>query len=222
MDFGYSLDPGYIVEHLGELSLGLVWTVVLTSIGIVGGTLFGLVGGALRSHRVRTVSPLIVAGVEFIRTTPLFVQIFFLYFGLPEIGLKASGFVVASLALVIWGAAYNVENFRAAIEAVPKEYHEAARALGLKPISIFILVTLPVTIRLAIPSVTNTSVETLKNSALMLAISFPELTDTAVNLVAVSFRVFEVFITIGVVYLLLTAGLTRAMREIEHRIAWTL
>lgn len=220
MDFGYELDPGYIVEHLGELSLSFIWTIVLTTIGLVGGTLLGLVGGAIRSYRVRIASPLIGACVEFIRTTPLFVQIFFLYFGLPDMGLRASGFIVACLALVMWGAAYNVENFRAAIGAVPKEYHEAAQALGLRPIPVFLLITLPVAVRLAIPSVTNTSAETLKNSALMVAISFPELTDTAVNLVAVSFRVFEVFITIGAVYLLLTAGLTRMMREVERRMAW--
>jgi len=222
VNVGYELDPGYIIEHVGELSLGLVWTVVLTAIGLVGGTLFGLVGGAVRAYRIRAASPLVGACVEFIRTTPLFVQIFFLYFGLPEIGIRASGFTVACLALVIWGAAYNVENFRAAIEAVPKERHEAAQALGLRPVPTFILIVLPEAIRLALPSVTNTSVETLKNSALMLAISFPELTDTAVNLVAVSFRVFEVFITIGAVYLLLTVCLTRAMREIERRMAWPL
>ncbi len=220
MNFGYALDPGYIVAHLADLAAGLLWTLALTAIGLAGGSALGLIGGAVRAYRVPLLSPLVGGCVELIRTTPLFVQIFFLYFGLPDLGVRVSGFAVASAALVIWGAAYNVENFRAALEAVPRPYREAARALGLRPLQAFLAVALPVACRIAMPSVTNTSVETLKNSALMLAISFPELTDTAVNLVAVSFRVFEVFITIGAVYLLLAAGLTRAMRGLERRLAW--
>lgn len=220
MNFGYQLDPWYIVEHLPELASGLAWTIALTVSGIVGGTALGLVGGAIRSYRVRVLSPLVGGFVEIIRTTPLFVQIFFLYFGLPEIGVTASALTVANIALIVWGAAYNVENFRAAIDAVPPGCRDAAKALGLNRLRTFQLVVAPVAIRIAMPSVTNTSVETLKNSALMLAINFPELTDVAVNMVAVSFRVFEIFITIAVTYLFLTAALTRAMREIEHRMAW--
>ena len=220
MNFGYQLDPGYIVTHLGELASGLLWTIVLTGIGIAGGTLLGLVGGAIRSYKIPYLSPAIGVFVEAIRTTPFFVQIFFLYFGLPEIGITASAFSVAVTALVVWGAAYNVENFRAAIDAVPAGCHDAARALGLNGWRAFRLVVVPIAARIAMPSVTNTSVETLKNSALMLAISFPELTDVAVKMVAVSFRVFEVFIVIGVTYLVLTAALTRAMREFERRLAW--
>jgi polar amino acid transport system permease protein len=158
--------------------------------------------------------------VEAVRTTPLFVQIFFLYFGLPEIGITAPALAVATMALVIWGAAYNTENFRAAIEAVPPGFHEASRALGLRSRRMFLLVTAPIALRIALPSVTNTSVETLKNSALMLAISFPELTDVAVKMVAISFRVFEVFTTIAVTYLVLTMLLTHAMRTLERRLAW--
>lgn len=220
MSFGYALDPGYVAAHLGELALGLGWTVVLTVIGFLLGTLLGLLGAAVRVARVPLLSPIVAAAVEFIRTTPLFVQIFFLYFGLPDLGLRAPGFVVASAALVIWSAAYNVENFRAAIGAVPRSYHEAALALGLKPRTVFRRITLPMALRLAMASVTNTGVETLKNSALMVAISFPELTDTAVDLVAVSFRVFEVFTVIGAAYLLLTAAFTWLMRRLERRMAW--
>jgi len=220
MNFGYQLDPGYILAHADALLAGLAWTVALTAIGLVGGIALGILGGVARAYHVPVVSPAIACVVEFIRTTPLFVQIFFLYFGLPELGLELPGLAVASLSLVIWGAAYNTENFRAAIEALPHGYAEAARALGLRGRATFRLVSLPILIRYALPSVTNTSVETLKGSSLMLAISFPELTDTTINLVSVSFRVFELFFVLGITYLLLAAALTRLMRAFENHLAW--
>jgi polar amino acid transport system permease protein len=220
MGFGYQLDPGYVVAHAPELLFGLVWTVVLTGIGVAGGILFGIGGGILRAYRVPIVSPLVAAIVEFIRTTPLFVQIYFLYFGLPELGIQMPAFTVGALALVVWGGAYNTENFRAAIEGVPGHFSEAARSLGLRPATVFRLVTLPIAARFAMPSVTNTAIETLKGSSLMLAISFTELTDTTMNLISVSFRVFELFFVLGAAYLLLSAGLSRLMRAAEHALAW--
>jgi polar amino acid transport system permease protein len=220
MDFGYNLDFWYLVRHAGELALGLGWTVAITAVGIAGGVVLGFAGAVVRVERVRGLALVVAALVEFIRTTPLFVQIFFLYFGLPEIGLDLDALGVACVALVVWGGAYNVENFRAAIESVPRSWREAAAALGLRRFQIFRLITAPVAVRIAMPSLTNTAIEILKGSALMVAISFPELTDTGINLVAVSFRVFEVFIALAAAYLLLAAGLARGMRALESRLAW--
>ncbi len=220
MNFGYQLDFSYVLDHAGELAAGLGWTLALTAIGVVGGVAGGLVGGIIRAYRVPILSPVVGAGVTFIRATPLFVQIFFLYFGLPELGVNLPALWVAALSLAIWGSAYNTENIRPAIEAVPLAYREAARALNLPPVATFRLVILPIATRYALPSIANTAVETLKGSSLMLAISFPELTDVTMNLISVSFRVFELFFVLGAVYLLLSAGLTRAMRGLERRFAW--
>lgn len=220
MNFGYDLDFSYLLQHDRELALGLCRTVAITAVGIAGGVVLGFGGAVARVERVTALSPIVAALVEFIRTTPLFVQIFFLYFGLPEIGVNLDSLWVACIALVIWGGAYNVENFRAAIEAVPPSWREAAIALGLRRGQTFRLITAPVALRIAMPSLTNTAIEILKGSALMVAISFPELTDTGINLVAVSFRVFEVFIALGAAYLLLAAGLARGMRALEGRLAW--
>jgi His/Glu/Gln/Arg/opine family amino acid ABC transporter permease subunit len=220
VSFGYQLDFGYVLDHAGELGAGLAWTLALTAIGLIGGLCGGLVGGVIRAYRLPLASPAIAAFVAFVRATPLFVQIFFLYFGLPELGLNLPAGVVAGLSLVIWGSAYNTENVRAAIEAVPPHYAEAARALGLRPATTLRLVILPVAARFAVPSITTTAVETLKGSSLMLAISFPELTDVTMNLISVSFRVFELFLVLGAAYLLLSVGLTQAMRALEQRLTW--
>ncbi len=218
--FGYQLDFFYVLDHASALLAGLGWTVVLTAIGLLGGVAGGLAGALIRVYRAPVASPLVAGGVAFIRATPLFVQIFFLYFGLPELGIELPAVAVAALSLVIWAAAYNTENLRAAIEAVPAGYIEAARSLGLRPRGIFRLVVLPIALRYALPSVANTAVETLKGSALMVAISFPELTDVTINLIAVSFRVFELFMVLGAAYLLLSAGLTRSLRGLEQLLSW--
>jgi polar amino acid transport system permease protein len=220
VNFGYQLDFVYVLHHAGALATGLAWTVVLTAIGVLGGVAGGVLGGAVRAYRAPVVAPLVGAVVEFIRATPLFVQIFFLYFGLPELGVRLPTLAVACLSLVIWGSAYNTENLRAAIEAVPVGFDEAARALGLRPRLVFRLVTLPIALRHALPSVANTAVETLKGSSLMLAISFPDLTDVTMNLMSVSFRVFELLLVLGAAYLALAAALTWLMRKLERHLAW--
>lgn len=218
MNVGYTLDPGYILEHLPELADGLLWTVILLVVGCAGGTLLGLLGGTARAFRLPILSPIVGGIVEIVRATPLFVQIFFMYFGLPEIGIKLTAGATACISLVIWSAAYNTENFRAAFESIPRGLTEAARSLGLKFPQIILTITFPLALRIALPSLTNTAIETLKNTALMVAISFAELTTTAIDLVSVSFRVFEVFIFIGAIYLILGYLMSRFARMIEQRL----
>jgi polar amino acid transport system permease protein len=215
----YTLDPAYVLKTLPELAAGLRFTLLVSLVGITGSLLVGLVGGALRAARVPVVDQVVGAYVEFFRNTPLLVQIFFLYFGLPELHLTFSAFNVAWLALVLWGGAYNVENFRAGFQAVNRGYQEAARALGLTAWTTFLYVVVPIGLRTALPSLSNTCISVLKNSSYMVAISFPELMTTAVNIVSLSFRVFEVFGAIAVIYLVLVWALSGFMSVVERRLA---
>lgn len=215
----YHFDPGFIWQSRAQLMSGLRMTVVISLIGILGSLVVGLLAGSLRANRVPVVAQLAGAYVELIRNTPLLVQIFFFFFALPELGVRLSGFTVACLSLVIWGGAYNTENFRGGLEAVPHGYREAARALGLSGWQAFLTVVLPIGFRIAYPSSINTCVSVLKNSAYMVGISFFELTNTAVSIISLSFKVFEMFLTIGAIYLLLVWGLSAFMQAIEARMA---
>ncbi len=114
---------------------GLKRTLLVSAIAIVGAFFIGLVLGAARAHRIPVVSQLAAIYVEIIRNTPILVQIFFLYFGLtqeigPWPGVRLEAFTVAWLSVMIWGGAFNTENFRAGFEAVPARYREAGFALG--------------------------------------------------------------------------------------------
>jgi His/Glu/Gln/Arg/opine family amino acid ABC transporter permease subunit len=201
------------------LADGLKFTLIVSAIGIVGALLIGILAAACRSERVPVLNGLTSGYVELFRNTPLLVQIFFLYFALPAIGIKLASFTVAWLSLVLWGGAYQVENFRAGFEAVGLGYREAARALGLGRGVTFTAVVLPIGLRIALPSLANIAISILKNSSYMVAISFHELTDTAVNIVSLSFRVFEMFLVIGIIYLGIAWLLGLGAGSLERRLA---
>ncbi len=216
---GYQFSFPFIWAQLPFLLEGIKLTLIVSAIGIVGGSAVGVVGGAITAGRIPILRRFVIGYVEAFRNTPLLVQIFFLYFALPDIGIKLDAFTVAWLSLVLWGSAYNAENFRAAFEAVPQGFHDGARALGLNKLQTFTGITFPIGIRIALPSLRNTAISVLKNSSFMVAIGFPELFDTAVGIVAVTFRVFEMFLVLGVVYLALVWALSSGIAVLESRVA---
>ena len=213
------LDWSFIRENLPELAGALRLTLELSAIGIAGAFAIGLVLGAARAHRVPVISQLAAVYVEVIRGTPILVQIFFLFFGLPALGIRLNGYTVAWLAVMIWGGAFNTENFRAGFEAVPRRYREAGLALGFSRLSTFFQVTLPIGGRVALAPSINTYISVLKNTSLMTAISVPELTDRARYLASVTFRDAEVMLVLAATYLAIVWTLSAAIRMIEQRLA---
>src|SRR5439155_5636710 len=131
-------------DPLPDLPRGLVNTLKVSLIGIAGASLIGAVLGAARAHRIPLVSQLAAAYVEVIRNTPILVQIFLIFYGLPKAGILLSPFEAAWISVMVWGGAFNTENFRAGFEAVPKRYREAGYALGFGPLATFLNVTLPI------------------------------------------------------------------------------
>ena len=214
-----SLDWAYIADHLPDLARGLVNTLKVAVIGIAGASLIGGVLGAARAHRVPLVSQLAGAYVEVIRNTPILVQIFLIFYGLPRLGVLLTPFEAAWISVMIWGGAFNTENFRAGFEAVPARYREAAYALGFGPLATFLNITLPIGGRIALPSSINTYVSVLKNTALLTAIGYPELTNTAYSLASFSFKDFEMFFVLALVYLTLVWTLSALVRLLESHLA---
>jgi polar amino acid transport system permease protein len=165
------------------------------------------------------INPLAVTYVEIIRNTPILVQIFFLYYGLPVLGIHLETFTVAWLSITIWGGAFMTENFRGGFEAVPARLREAGYALGFTPLQTFLNVTLPIGGRIALPSTINTSISVLKNTSLLLLIGYPELTEVANNIQSITFRTFEMFAALAVAYLVIVWTLSALIRFLEARLA---
>jgi polar amino acid transport system permease protein len=197
-------------------------TLKVAAIGIVGSAVIGVVLGAARAHRIPVISQLAAVYVEVIRNTPILVQIFFIAFGLPELPyhpIRLDAFTIAWLSVTIWGGAFNTENFRAGFEAVPARFREAARALGFGRLGTFLNVTLPIGGRIALPSSINTYISVLKNTSLLTAIGYVELTSTGYNLESETFKATEIFFVLGVAYLALVWTLSALIRLVEARLA---
>jgi His/Glu/Gln/Arg/opine family amino acid ABC transporter permease subunit len=211
---------GYVSENWEFLLRGLGRTLLVSAIAIAGAFVIGAVLGAARAHRVPVLSQFAALYVELIRNTPILVQIFFLYFALPQWpGIRLDIFTVAWLSVMIWGGAFNIENFRAGFEAVPFRFREAALALGFSRLRTFLNVTLPIGGRIALPSSINTYIAVLKNTALLYVISYEELTTSALQVNALTLETLETFTVLGAVYLALVWGLSAVIRGVESHLA---
>jgi His/Glu/Gln/Arg/opine family amino acid ABC transporter permease subunit len=220
MPLAFTYDLGsYLSENWEVLLRGLGRTLLVSAIAIAGAFIIGAVLGAARAHRILIVSQLAAIYVEVIRNTPLLVQIFFLYFALPQVGIRLDAFTVAWLSVMIWGGAFNTENFRAGFEAVPFRFREAGLALGFGRLATFANVTLPIGGRIALPSSINTYIAVLKNTALLYVISYEELTTTALQINALTLETLETFTVLGVVYLILVWTLSALIRMLESHLA---
>lgn len=210
---------GFVSENQDELLDAFGRTLQVSAIAIAGALVIGVVLGAARAHRVPVVSQLAAAYVELIRNTPILIQIFLIFFGLPQLGLRLDTYTVAWLAVMIWGGAFNIENFRAGFEAVPFQYREAAHALGFGRVATFLNVTLPIGGRVALPSSINTYIAVLKNTSLLYVIAYPELTTTTVQVSNLTLQTAEAFAVLAVVYLTLVWTLSALIRLLEGHLA---
>jgi His/Glu/Gln/Arg/opine family amino acid ABC transporter permease subunit len=209
----------FLSENWEPLLRGLGRTLLVSVIAIAGAFAIGAVLGAARAHRIPVVSQLSAIYVEVMRNTPILVQIFFLYFALPQVGVRFDAFTVAWLSVMIWGGAFNTENFRAGFEAVPFRFREAGLALGFGRLATFANVTFPIGGRIALPSSINTYIAVLKNTALLYVISYQELTTTALQINALTLETLETFTVLGAVYLALVWTLSALIRMLESHLA---
>jgi polar amino acid transport system permease protein len=209
----------FVQENKAELAEGLRNTLKVSGIAVAGAFVIGLVLGAARAHRVPVVSQFAAVYVEVIRNTPILVQIFMLYYALPQVGIRLDAFTVAWLSVTIWGGAFNTENFRAGFEAVPTRYREAGAALGFRGVSTFLNVTLPIGGRIALPSSINTYISVVKNTSLMYVIAYPELTTVALQINALTLETTETFTVLAITYLTIVWSLSAVIRLLESHLA---
>lgn len=214
MDF----DVAYLTTQWPALMRGLWMTVQVSTLSIIFSIVVGLTGAAVRVLQVPVLDKIVAGYVEFIRNTPLLGQLFFIFYGLPELGLRLSLFWSGVLCLTVSAGAYQIENIRGGLETVGKGLREAAFSLGLSPWLFFRLVATPMAIRVALPSMLNTAISLLKNSSYLQAIGLAELTYVAIDRISMDFRTIEMFAAICVVYLTLVLMLSFFASRLEYRL----
>lgn len=206
-------------REVGELLAGLGNSLLISAIGIVLGICIGIALGAVRYARVPVAGTVVAWFVNVFRCTPLLVQIFLLFYALPDLGIRLTPFETSWLALALWGGAYQTEVFRAAFEAVPKGEVTAARALGLPALQTFLDVTLPIAFRIAVTGATTTAITQFRSSSFMIVVGYQELTYVANRIVSDTFKVFETFGLACLMYLVVCSLISIASRFLERRIA---
>lgn len=211
----YHFSFAYIWGATPDLLGGLWMTLLISAIAIAASLIIGAACACVRILRIPVLAQAATAYVHFIRSTPLLVQIFFIFQGLASVGFGLDGFWSGVVALSVWGGAYNTENIRGGLAAVDKGQREAASSLGLRPMLYLRLVAMPIGLRVCIPAMLNTAVSVLKNSSYLQAIGVAELTFVAMNRVAMDFRTLEMFFAIGLIYLIIVFSLSTAARRLE-------
>lgn len=201
-----ALQFGPVLIHLDRLLDGVVDTIVLAVLSILLGTIIGTLGAVARSFGPRWLGLVVGAYVELIRNTPLLIQLYFVFFSLPLFGLKFSSNAAAIIALSIHLGAYATEILRAGVAAVPRGQIEAAKSLGLSNYRVIRHVVLVPAVRAVYPALSAQYILQLMGTSIVGAIAAEELTAIANNLVMQTFRSFEVYIVIAVIYFVLIQG----------------
>ena len=165
--------------------------------------------------------------VEIVRNTPLLLLIIFIYFGIPEIYAKLDLYAYDlsppdkipsfAITLSLYAGAYMCEVFRAGLSSIPKQYVEAAKSIGLRPWQRQRYVILPVMLRITLPAISNNLISLFKDTSLAAAIAVPELTFTARQINANTFRVMEAWISASVLYLAVSYLIALGLRWVERR-----
>jgi len=200
-----------------ELLAGLWVTIQLTVLATVGGVGLGILGAALRSGQASWASRLWGVYVEIIRNTPFVVQLFFIVFGLPNLGLKLTAGEAALLAMLINLGAYSTEIIRAGIQVTPKGQWEAGRVLGLTRAQTFLRVVLPPSLQRIYPALVSQCIIVMLGSSVVSQVSYEELTFAANLIQSRTFLSFEVYLVTTLIYLLLSIAMRQVLLALGRK-----
>lgn len=212
-------DWSYTGDILPDLLKGLRYTVVATLVGYAIAVVLGMVWALLRRTPFRIVNEAVRWVTEFIRSTPLLVQLFFIYNVLPAWGFKLSSLAAGIIGLGVHYSTYTAEVYRAGIADVPKGQWEAATALNLPTSRVWLDVILPQAFRRTIPTLGNYLIAMFKDSPLLLAINVAELLGAAFKVGSDSLKFLEPITLVGLLFVAVSVPSSIMIRRLERRYA---
>ena len=213
-----NFDMNLVVNSFPLLLIGAGVTIQITVLSTAIGFVIGLVVGVARISHLRPLRLLAEVYVEFFRGTPLLVQIFLFYFALPVItGQRIDPFIAAISACGINSGAYVAEIFRAGIQSVDEGQMEAGRSLGMTWLQTMRYIIVPQAFKRVIPPLGNAFIAMLKDSSLVSVIGFEELTRRGQLIIAKTYGSFEIWMSVAVIYLVMTLTISRFVAYLERR-----
>ena len=213
-----TLDFAPVWGGLPELLKGTVVTIEVTAAAFLLSAVLGLLVGIIRLNPARRVLYGIASAyVAFIRGTPLLVQLFLLFFGLPQFGILLPAWLCGVIGLGIYSGSYVAEVVRGAIQSIDRGQMEAARSLGMSYREAMWEVVLPQAFRRMLPPLGNETIALIKNSALVSLLTIDDVMREGQRIISTSFRALEVYIAVALIYFVLTNAATWILRQIEKR-----
>ncbi|MGG5827843.1 amino acid ABC transporter permease [Aeromonas salmonicida] len=200
------------------LSAGLIFTVPLTLITFVLGILLGFLVALAGSYGSTSLVVLVRFYVWLIRGTPLLVQLFLIFYGLPSAGIVLDAFTAAVIGFTLNIGAYSSEIIRATLAAIPKGQWEAAYSIGMNWPQVMWRVILPQAARIAVPPLSNTFISLVKDTSLAAAVTVPELFQAAQRLASVTYEPLILYIETAIIYLLFSSVLSTLQDRLERRL----
>ena len=207
----YAFDFSAVLEYREVLLAGTFKTLALTAVGTVFGLAIGTLGAVSRAWQLAPFNRIFAVYVELIRNTPFLVQLFFIFFGLPSLGVQINEWQAAILAMVVNLGAYSTEIIRAGIEATPRGQIEAAQSLAMSRVQIFRHVVLPPALLKVWPSICSQVVIVMLGSSVCSQIAAEELTFAANFIQSRNFRAFETYFIVTAMYFLLALLVRRLL-----------
>lgn len=214
---GFHWDWQFTWSIVPDLLTGLRLTILATMFGSIVSFALGLVWTLIRLARIRTVTPVVEFFVQFMRGTPLLVQLYFLFYIFPEWGVSLSAFATGVLGLGVCYSAYTTEIYRAGIENLPTGQWEAALTLGLPIRRVWLGIVLPQSIRTILPMLGNQVIGMFKESSLLSTITVMELLAQGNNIGSINFRYVEPLTMVGALYFVISYTAARLVRGSEAR-----
>lgn len=200
------------------LSAGLIFTVPLTLITFVLGILLGFLVALARLYGPAPLVALVRFYVWLIRGTPLLVQLFLIFYGLPSAGIVLDAFTAAVIGFTLNIGAYSSEIIRATLAAIPKGQWEAAYSIGMNWPQVMWRVILPQAARIAVPPLFNTFISLVKDTSLAAAVTVPELFQAAQRLASVTYEPLILYVETAIIYLLFSSVLSTLQDRLERRL----
>ena len=211
----YAFNFAPVFESIDLLLVGAWLTIRLSCGAMILGLIVSILCAAAKTSGIAPLRWLVNTYVEVIRNTPFLVQIFFIFFGLPSLGLRLTPNGAALLALVVNFGAYGTEIIRAGIESINKGQVEAGTALGLSKLQIFRYIVMKPALRTVYPALTSQFIYLMLTSSVVSAISADDLAAAGNDLQSATFASFEVYIVVTLIYLVMSVGFSAVFAAIE-------
>jgi polar amino acid transport system permease protein len=209
-----------LVKYLPDLLEGLRLTLMLTALGMTVAATLGLAVAIARLLKIPVVSQAAAFYVFFFRNTPLLVQLFFLFYVLPEAGVVIDPLPIGVLSLGTYYGAYTAEAYRGGFKAVPREQWETGTSLRFSTLQVLTLVIIPQAVRPVVPVLGNYVISMFKESALLSTITIYELFGTARLLSSLTWEYVTLFTAVAVLYFCISYPSSIAVRRLERRLRW--